>query len=930
LSLDDAVGDVARRECVSGDDERLLRHVESILTGSHSAEENAGQDAIGAEDRPVISRLDEIRRIAEFHHTLHSAGGCVPLRTWGDMRVCRLLGQGAFADVYLAHDPALDRDVALKLYRAPLPIVPEPECSSLSREDLVSVLQEGRLMARVRHPNVVTVHGAEEINGQVGIWMDYIEGRTLAELLQLQGTLSAAEATLIALDLCRALAAVHAVGILHRDVKAQNVMRERGGRIVLMDFGVGTQAKCGQDPFGAGASSVHGTSGTPLYMAPESLLEGIASAASDIYSLGVLLFHLVTNAFPVSGSNLAELIEAHRAGRRRLLRDVRSDVPAKFAELLERALCPDPEGRYSSMGEMERAFAAAAEARVPAVQTHNQGPQAVYRQVTFTGRAIRPAPSPDGKTVAYIRDGEHLGHALIVQDISGGRPLELFRGLWLGPPRWSPDGSELLFGGRAHGAAWPETFIMPRFGGSPRHYLRASSCCWLPDGSGFAGVRPGERALTIVNRSTGSTSTVPLGQDFLRIGEIASATAPGRFLFENWDADNRCSLWVLPGPDRAPHKVVEESQYIRSISWSRDGSAIYFLKGIFGARSLFRLPLDRVSCRPQSSPEIVLAGLPCMQVSISGNGRVMAYERPMYHNNLWSMTLHAEGGQSDAASRALTHGTFIHFGPAISPDGQKVAVCRRQGHKAEIHVIRLADCTSDQITFLGALSSSPAWSPDGSRIAFISDHGGGRSVWIMDGDGSGVRRLGEFKPGIQLSWAPSERILCQMPDYRNFKWLDPGGGEHAPLLHDDSPGFVWFARASPDQRSVAVCWNRVAEKKMSVWTIPADGSAPRVLYEGDGSPVRWASDSRSIWVFDDMEQPVGAGDAEAESSARSYHALRIPADGGKPLADIEIPFGAVTESWDVDISCDGSRLVSCVPEEQSDIWVVERFERQDE
>ena len=101
------------------------------------------------------------------------------------------------------------------------------------------MIQEARLLARVRHPNVVTVYGVDRNENAVGLWMELVEGLTLKQVLSVRGVLGAQEAALIGIDLCRAVAAVHKAGLLHRDIKVQNVMREAGGRIVLMDFGAG-------------------------------------------------------------------------------------------------------------------------------------------------------------------------------------------------------------------------------------------------------------------------------------------------------------------------------------------------------------------------------------------------------------------------------------------------------------------------------------------------------------------------------------------------------------------------------------------------------------------------------------------------------------------------------------------------------------------
>src|SRR5439155_25572190 len=136
------------------------------------------------------------------------------------------------------------------------------------------VIREGALLARVAHPNVVIVHGAERHDGRVGLWMELVRGRTLDQLRGEHGLFGEREATLIGLDLCRALAAVHAAGIVHRDIKTANVMREEGGRIVLMDFGMGLDI--------AQEGRVSGSlTGTPLYMAPELFRGGPATARSD-------------------------------------------------------------------------------------------------------------------------------------------------------------------------------------------------------------------------------------------------------------------------------------------------------------------------------------------------------------------------------------------------------------------------------------------------------------------------------------------------------------------------------------------------------------------------------------------------------------------------------------------------------------------------
>ena len=265
---------------------------------------------------PAAQRvLDELRvlaALADVHRSPPSSvllgsgdeptmpvGDLAPREDWGSFRLLEELGRGTFGTVYRARDPRLDREVALKLIAA------KPD----SPDSASSVVDEGRLLAKLRHPNIVTVFGADVVDGVVGLWMELLRGRTLKEELASRGPLGAREAALVGIDIAHALAAVHRAGLVHRDIKAQNVMREEGGRIVLMDFGAGRDLQ-------SRADRPLSVAGTPLYMAPELLAGQPATPASDLYGLGVLLYHLVTGGFPVEAQTMGELRANHAAGRR--------------------------------------------------------------------------------------------------------------------------------------------------------------------------------------------------------------------------------------------------------------------------------------------------------------------------------------------------------------------------------------------------------------------------------------------------------------------------------------------------------------------------------------------------------------------------------------------------------------------------------------
>ena len=310
---------------MSGNDDSGLAELAGAILDDAPVDWDAADSGAAPDDRPLVRQLKTIAAIARAHHA------DMP-DTWGSLRLLERIGRGAFGDVYRAWDSRLDREVALKL----LPADP-----ALSNQIVTSIIEEGRLLARVRHPNVVTIYGAERIDDRVGLWMEFIEGRTLHQLVvDDRRRFSPREVAAIGQALCRAVAAVHAAGLLHRDIKVQNVMMARDGRVVLMDFGTGRDR---------GVASVADLAGTPLYLAPE-VLTGAGSPAvqSDIYSTGVLLFLLLTGTYPVTGADLASLQAAHERGERRSLKSVAPSVPRWLGRAVERAIDPDPGGRYAS------------------------------------------------------------------------------------------------------------------------------------------------------------------------------------------------------------------------------------------------------------------------------------------------------------------------------------------------------------------------------------------------------------------------------------------------------------------------------------------------------------------------------------------------------------------------------------------------------
>ena len=303
-----------------------------------------GTDVDWEAARRALANDDE-RRLLEGLRFIAGLSQRAPGATWGPLQILEHVGRGTFGDVYRAWDPRLDREVALKLLH-------RTEREDPSRAS--TVIQEGRLLARVRHPNVATVYGAERIGNEIGVWMEFVHGRTLEQQLRDHGPASADRIVKIGVDLAGALSSVHRAGLIHRDVKAQNVLCDRDGRLVLTDFG----ATCEQHDASEGDQS--GAVGTPICTAPELLAGRAATPESDVYSLGVLLYHVATGAYPVSGESVAVLREAHASGRRTPLADVRPDLPPPLNDIVDRAVDPDPRRRFGTPEDMRAALAALA------------------------------------------------------------------------------------------------------------------------------------------------------------------------------------------------------------------------------------------------------------------------------------------------------------------------------------------------------------------------------------------------------------------------------------------------------------------------------------------------------------------------------------------------------------------------------------------
>ena len=254
-------------------------------------------------------------------------------------RIERELGRGGMGAVYLARDLRLDRPVALKVLPAEFAVLPA------LRERF---LRETRTAAGFSHPNIVPVYAIEEDQDLLAYAMGFVEGETLAERVRRAGTLTVRETVRLLQDVAYALAYAHGRGVVHRDIKPDNIMIERAtGRALVMDFGIARAIAAAPDPR-AGLTRVGEVVGTPEYMSPEQATGESVDGRSDLYSLGLTAYFALTGKPAMSGDSTGRILARQISEVLPPMSTVRKDLPAALGEAIDRCLAKEPDARFPS------------------------------------------------------------------------------------------------------------------------------------------------------------------------------------------------------------------------------------------------------------------------------------------------------------------------------------------------------------------------------------------------------------------------------------------------------------------------------------------------------------------------------------------------------------------------------------------------------
>jgi serine/threonine-protein kinase len=305
----------------------------------------------------------------------------------GQYQLQREVGRGGMGIVYVANDPRLDRLVAIKT------LPPHLANDAVVRDRF---LREARTAAALSHPNIVPVYRADEIAGEVFFVMGYVDGESLAHRIQHGGPISARELLPILRDVSDALGYAHTRGVIHRDVKAENILIDGAThRAMVTDFGIARVAAT------APMTATGTVLGTVSYMSPEQVSGDQVDGRSDIYSLGVLAFYALSGHFPFESNTPSAVLVAHVTTAPPALRDLAPHIPESVADIVDRCLLKDPAQRFEYAEELEEALIAAeqdvASSTMPEIlsstEAHAVWERAAYLQ-EVTGLDVKPPDLP--------------------------------------------------------------------------------------------------------------------------------------------------------------------------------------------------------------------------------------------------------------------------------------------------------------------------------------------------------------------------------------------------------------------------------------------------------------------------------------------------------------------------------------------------------
>ncbi len=724
-------------------------------------------------------------------------------------RVLAKLGSGGMGVVFEAEDTRLGRRVALKFL---------PDDAARDPGSLERFQREARAASALNHPHILAIYDVGTHEGRPFIVMERLLGRTLTDHLAGR-PLKIRELLELAIQTADALAAAHARGIVHRDVKSSNVFVTENGQAKVMDFGLAKLMKVERpqaldskmETAIRGEHSVTDSGvaiGTVAYMSPEQSRGEEIDGRSDLFSLGVVLYEMTAGRLPFPGKTPAVVFEAILNRDPVPPRALHPDTPAELERIVLKALEKERDIRYQTAADLRadltrlkrRIDSGRSEAAPGGKTTRKRLPSTLWllasgllaisflaghfiasrpaaparvvtlhRLTDFQGLEEFPAISPDGKSAAFVAEVDGFRQVWI-RLLAGGPPLQITSD----PrdhesPRWAPDSASLIYfssggPGEAQGALWE----IAALGGPPRRLMTSF---------GSGDLSPDGREMVFFRLTGEGIELVVASRDGSRERRLTAIPAGRREYFNpRWSPDGKwiafervggeltfeTEILAVPAGGGDPRRIWREGNWTRGYAWLPDSSGVLYSSPqgntipYIPTAQLWSVSLDGGAPR-----QLTFGNVSYVDPDVNTAGMVVAGLLRMEFD-VWRFPVDGSGEENVRRGIRITRQTGHVATPSPGPDGEVVFLSDSGGH-ANLWIASEEGRPPRQITFerdRSVLVGLPVWSPDGKYIAFYSqnDRDGARTgTWLVSPDGTDLRLVAPG--GAFPTWSWDARFL---------------------------------------------------------------------------------------------------------------------------------------------------------------------------